>query len=263
MGGASMTRRLRWLLLVLLLQAALLAVVYGTHSFVPIPRPLPPRVPQLPTAGNFTVLDRFVFEDPSSLKIWEEKIFKGKTNYNVLSENGQHFLKCISKDASSGLYVKVDYDPRPGLCVSWKWRALKFPQKKHPEMLSNRAEDDFAARVYVLFPASNFFRSDVIEYIWDERFPAGTAMDSPYTDRVKLFVIRSGPAAADNGGWQTEERDIYEDFVKLFDRKPSKALGAVALMSDSDNTGTDSEADFADITLKLKNSTLNPKGVKS
>ena len=200
-----------------------------------------------------TVLRRFMFErGQDSLKEWEEKVFKGRTVFQVLEEGGRHYLSCKSQDACSGLYVKADQPATPDLWLSWKWRANEFPKKKHPDLLSNRAEDDFSARVYVIFLASNFFRSDVIEYLWDEELPAGTSVDSPYSERVKLLVLRSGPAGSEGGGWADEEQNVYEDFKKLFGKAPRNPVGLVALMSDSDNTQTRASADFAEIVLKRK-----------
>ena len=123
-----------------------------------------------------------------------------------------------------------------------------FPVKKIPQRLSNRQEDDFAARLYVIFLGHNLFRSDVIEYIWDEFLPAGLSADSPYSDRIKRRVVRSGPNG-EGGGWREERRNLYEDYRKLFGREPRYAVGMIALMSDSDSTGSRAAADFGDIVL--------------
>ena len=202
---------------------------------------------------NAVVLRRFSFDQgQDSLKEWEKKVFKGQTAFEVHEEDGKPYLSSKSQDACTGLFVKMEQPATPDLWVSWKWRAHEFPQKKHPELLSNRSEDDFSARFYVIFLASNFFRSDVIEYIWDEKFPPGTSADSPYSERVKLLVIRSGPPGPENGGWVSEERNLYKDYQKLFGKAPRNPVGLVALMSDSDNTQTRASADFAEIILKKK-----------
>lgn len=202
--------------------------------------------------GSFVILNRFFFQNQNSMKMWEEKIFKGKTRFTVHRESKAGFLNALSQDACSGLYMKVTYETTPDLYLSWKWKAVLFPQKKETDRLSNKSEDDFAARVYVIFPGSSFFKSDVIEYVWDEKIPRETAATSPYSDRVKLFVIRSGAPTPENDGWKEEERNLYEDYRKLFGRRPERPVGVLALMSDSDNTGTQSEANFADFTFKKK-----------
>ena len=104
----------------------------------------------------------------------------------------------------------------------------------------------------MIFPGSSFFKSDVIEYVWDEIFPVGTAVSSPYSHRIKLFVIRSGAPSLENDGWQEEDRNIHQDYRQLFGKDPGRPVGVVALMSDSDNTGTASAADFSEFTLKMK-----------
>src|SRR3989338_639213 len=158
-------RRLRLLILILALEASLYTAIQS-GTFVQKPQPAAPRT------GD--VLERFSFVSGDSLKAWEEKVFKGKTVYQVLlGPDGKRFLQSQSRDASSGLYMKVNYDASPGLVLSWSWKAVAFPKKKEPLRLSNRGEDDFAARLYVIFPGSNFFKSEVIEYLWDEHIPAG------------------------------------------------------------------------------------------
>ena len=195
-------------------------------------------------------LTRLPFQAYGTAKRWEEKIFKGKTRFVVHEENEGVTLSASSRDSCSGLYAKVDREAAADLYLSWKWKAVQFPQKKDPDRLSNKSEDDFAARVYVIFAGPNFFKSDVIEYIWDERIPPGTAATSPYTERVKLLVLRSGRSLPESDGWQTEERNVREDYRKLFGKNPRRPIGVIALMSDSDNTGTQSKASFAEFTFK-------------
>ncbi len=202
--------------------------------------------------NNFREVAAFRFLDEVCLKSWEQKIFKGSTRFEVLKESGLNFLRSRSKDACCGLFMKSKQTPAPNLYLSWKWRVLDFPKKKSPQVLSNRAEDDFGARVYVIFEATNLFHSDVLEYIWDESLPVGTTADSPYSDRIKLLVVRSGKGGADGEGWCAEIRNPLSDYEKLFGKKPKNPIGIVALMSDSDNTQSSASADFADIIFKAK-----------
>ncbi len=213
---------------------------------------LPGVVPVLEKAGEFDLLRRFDFQTTDSLKVWEEKIFKGKTEYTVVREGETGFLLAASKASSSGLYKKVKVFITPEIVLSWDWKASEFPKKPDPNKLASRAQDDFAARIYLVFPGSTFFGSNVIEYIWDENLPAGTVAPSPFSDRVKLFVIRSGKPGNENGGWTHEERNIYQDYTALFETKPDRELEALALMSDSDNTRSSSQASFKTFELKSR-----------
>ena len=246
--------RIRWLVLVLLLEFSLFVTLLSAHFLSSIAAPVVSENPFVPIGPlrSVVVLEKFSFESQESLKRWEEKTFKGQTNYQVLQRDHQSFLQTSSNDSSSGLYKKVNYRVTPDLYLSWKWKPVVFPRKREPNRLSNKAEDDFAARIYLIFLGSNFFRSDVIEYVWDEKISTGTTVASPYSERVKLFVVRSGAPSEENGGWREEERNIYEDYWQLFKKEPARPLGVIALMSDSDNTGTRSEADFGEIILKTK-----------
>lgn len=249
--------RTRGLWLILFLEAALFVTLMNSKISTP---PFPTSGME-PEKGSFVILNRFSFQDQDTLKAWEEKTFKGKTNFVVHQENEKGFISAASQDACSGLYTKVGYAATRDLYLSWKWKAIRFPQKKEPGRLSNKSEDDFAARVYAIFRGSNFFKSDVIEYIWDENIPAGTVTASPYSERVRLFVLQSGVAVPENNGWREEERNLYEDYRKLFGKEPDRPVGIVALMSDSDNTGTQSEADFADFIFKKKSTVAKRRSV--
>src|SRR3989338_10976705 len=117
----------------------------------------------------------FPFSEENSLKEWEEKIFKGKVVYKVEKERVVSYVRATSSQAASALYYKIKMDARrKHPVVSWKWNVQKFPTKKLPESLGTKDEDDFAARVYVIFPAIFFTNSKVLEYVWAEVIPEGT-----------------------------------------------------------------------------------------
>jgi len=129
--------------------------------------------------------------------------------------------------------------------VSWKWRADKFPVKTSKESLDTENEDDFAARVYVIFPAMFFTNSKVLEYIWAESLPVGSTGVSPYSKNIKLMVLQSGPKKE----WISEERDIRADYVALFGHEPEYNIGAVAFMTNSEHTGSNAAAVYDEIKL--------------
>jgi hypothetical protein len=251
--------RLRLLLLVLGLESAVALTLFsaGVREWAGVMRSGMPRaarvplpaVPVEPAPDPYTVLVKYPFEDQASLVPWEEKVFRKKSLYRVTGQPGKTHLESSSQASSSGLFRKVDVKAAPGLFLDWRWRAKKFPVKRR-EKLSDRSQDDFAARIYVVFAGTNFFNTRVIEYIWDEKLAPDTASSSPFSSNVKLFVVASGLAAGD--GWRHEERNVRGDYKKLFGSEPDRPIAAIALMTDSDNTGTESAADFGDFTLKMK-----------
>ena len=193
----------------------------------------------------------FPFSEENSLKEWEEKIFKGKVIYTIEKEQTLSYVKAASKASASALYYRLKLDAKNRYpVVSWQWRAEQFPAKKLPENMESQIEDDFAARVYVIFPALFFTNSKVLEYIWAEKLPVGTIGTSPYSKNIKLFVLESGPDK--DNKWASEERDIAADYIKAFGRMPEYNIGAVAFMTNTEHTGTSAEAMYDDIRLGYK-----------
>ena len=133
--------------------------------------------------------------------------------------------------------------------MSWKWRVDEFPKRTLPEQIGLKKEEDFAARIYVIFPAAFFTNSKVIEYIWAEQLPVGTLGVSAYSKNIKILVLRSGKH---NEKWLFEKRNIYQDYVKLFGEKPRLNIGAIAFMTDADSTTSKASAAYDEIKIGYK-----------
>ena len=82
-----------------------------------------------------------------------------------------------------------------------------------------------------------------LNYIWDNRYPIGTLQDNAYTDRARMLVLRSGAGQA--GAWVQERRNVLQDFQRAFG-DISGELRGLAIASDTDNTGEEAHAGFAD-----------------
>jgi hypothetical protein len=134
----------------------------------------------------------------------------------------------------------------------------KFPVKRKPENLETEDENDFAARVYVIFPAVFLLNSKVIEYIWAETIPDGTVGTNPYSKNIKIIVARSGPNPKKE--WFLEERDIIKDYSKVFGGMPERDIGAVAFMTNTEHTGTDAVSMYTDIKLGYREDKAERRG---
>lgn len=190
------------------------------------------------------VFKTFDFSKQDSLKKWRNKIFKGKTEYWIDEKENEVFLHSMSKGAASALYHLVSYRITDYPFISWQWRPKKFPDKrgiKDPIL-----KDDYALRLYVIFASGFFTNFRCVEYVWDEKLPAGTKMVSPYSDKIMQLVVRSGLGS---GQWQYEERNVLEDYISLFGKKPRAKVRAIAVMSDSEGTRDTSEANFREIKI--------------
>ena len=79
----------------------------------------------------------------------------------------------------------------------------------------------------------------------------GTAVPNPFTDRVHMIVVESGLSKLNT--WVTEERNIYDDYKRVFGEEPPMISG-MAIMTDTDNTGESATAYYGDIVLKKRTS---------
>jgi hypothetical protein len=185
------------------------------------------------------------FEDGLGPK-WEVKKFKGDTDYRVVADGQGHVLQAVSRGTASGLVRKVDFDPNQYPVLTWRWKiAGTIPLGDE----RTRAGDDYAARVYVIFPHWFFPKTRSLNYIWANRLPAGEFLPNAYTGNAVMIAVQSGPGSA--GQWQSERRDIVADFRRAFGEDPPR-VGAVAVMTDTDNTGLTATGWFDDLVFRAR-----------
>lgn len=202
--------------------------------------------------SNVVYLKKFTFDEDKPLMHWNKMILNGEVNYIPIKQGEQGFVKALSERACSALYYRIKFKLEEYPLLSWKWKVLKFPDLS--AILEEKDKDDYAARIYVVFPFLSFSSSKFIEYVWAQDIPIGTIMKSPVADNVKLIVARNHKLTDDE--WITESRNVYEDYVKAFGGKPRMSVGAVAIMCDADNSQTEAESFFDDIAIGT------PEGLK-
>ncbi|GAB4363712.1 MAG: DUF3047 domain-containing protein [Deltaproteobacteria bacterium] len=174
---------------------------------------------------------------------WKPKIFKGKTDYRLVEEDGRTVLRAESRKAASGLFKEIRIDPRTAPILRWSWKIERTIANGDGR---TREGDDYAARVYVVFPSLLFWRTKAVNYIWANKLPAGQFLPNAYTSNAMMVAVESGNDRA--GEWIREERNLVEDYRRLFGKDPPE-IGAVAIMTDTDNTGGEAIAWYGDITL--------------
>jgi len=237
---------IRLIAILIILAACVALTLFGSGILVRKKKP-----EAVPAKYRVELVKAFPFTEENALKEWEEKIFKNKVVYRIEKAADLSFVRANATDAASALYYRIRMDAKAKHpAVSWKWHVEKFPAKRLPENLETQDEDDFAARVYVIFPAFFFTNSKVLEYIWAEKLPVGTIGTSPYSENIKIFVLKSG--AANPGEWFAEDRDIMEDYRKAFGRSPEHDIGAVAFMTNTEHTGSSADAVYDEINLGYK-----------
>lgn len=183
------------------------------------------------------------------------------TRYSLVTQDGGTVLRAEANKSMSGLTHAVRVNLRAFPLLRWRWKVSAPVQNAD---MTTKTGDDYAARIYVLFdypseklPFSTRVKLHIAEalygqpiptaalnYIWDNRNPLGTIQPNTYTDRARMIVVQSGAAHA--GQWMTETRDLAADFRAAFGEEPPDVV-AVALATDTDNTGESATAWYGDI----------------
>ncbi len=182
------------------------------------------------------------FDDPSRLKDWREYVFNKRSEYKVEPDpNGEMVLHASSHGGYSMIFkvVNIPLEARP--ILAWQWRAEKFPIKKNRNGLGAENENDFSIRICAIFAKNNPLLTEIVHYIWDDYFPPGTHASSPYSKNVRMLVVTSNKSASSKE-WVTVKRDVARDYKQLFGTTHYRDLKAIAIISNSDDTQSESEA---------------------
>ena len=174
---------------------------------------------------------------------WKSKSFKGTTEYTWVTEGDKAYVRATSKAAASGLYYTIEYDTQQYPYITWQWKVDNIIASGDA---LRKSGDDYAARIYVVFPSFFFWNTRAINYIWANKLPKEKAVPNPFSKNSIMISVQSGEA--ETGRWITETRNVYEDYKRMFGIKPPKA-GAIALMTDTDNTGASASASYGPIAI--------------
>jgi hypothetical protein len=182
---------------------------------------------------------------------WDVTEFSGHDPAIELTRvDGRLALRLRSQGNSFAIHRDLVLDVRQYSILTWSWKVSRLPNGGD---LRDLGRDDQAAQVYVIFPRWPAPRtaSDVIGYVWDSRAPVGTTLRNPRAPNVRVVVLESGPGRLDT--WLREQRNVAADYRALFGAEPPRA-GKLAIMIDSDDTRSDAEAMFGDLTFSRPSS---------
>ena len=159
--------------------------------------------------GNFSI---------EGLAGWERKSFKGSTEYRLTRENDTTVVNATSQGAASGLVKKVSFDPKRYRYLRWSWKILHTISGGDEK---TKAGDDYAARIYVVFPGKYFWQTKAINYIWANHLNTEDSIPNAYTSSAIMLAVQSEPNNA--GQWDAEKRDTFADYKSLFGSVPGQA----------------------------------------
>jgi hypothetical protein len=89
-----------------------------------------------------------------------------------------------------------------------------------------------------------FWKTIALNYVWSSSHQTGNKWDNPFTSNATMFAVESGKKNL--GAWQHYKRNIRED-LKQLTGKDEQYIDAIAIMTDTDNTGLSATTYFGDI----------------
>ena len=203
---------------------------------------------------------------------WHEVRFPAKspTVYALdtrapLDGNGQRTaLKADARSSASMLRKAVRIEPDDLAHIAFSWLV---PALINEADMANRDFDDSPVRLVLAFEGDrgtfspkNAMLNELtrlvtgeempyatLMYVWCNQRPVDSVILNPRTDRIRKLVVESGPQGVKQ--WRSYERDIRADFVRAFGEAPGALVG-IGLMTDSDNTHSNSIAWYGPIALR-------------
>ena len=193
---------------------------------------------------------------------WQPVLFPGidaHTRYQAVEHEGSAVWLATSECAASGLAVALeDVDLERTPLLSWRWKVEVGPEPRDERA---RSGDDFAARVYVMFPfdatraslvararrgvAESVFGVSLpghtLNYVWTHRARPPSHWPNPYAASNWMIALRSGRGPE----WHSETVDLRADHRRIVGPLRSQPIG-LAIMSDSDDSCGRSVAWFRD-----------------
>jgi hypothetical protein len=194
--------------------------------------------------------------------------YKKNTLYRLENYQGRTVLAANSKTSASGLAVKLRPRSAQNLWLQWEWKAIGvIPQADN----ADSQHDDAPLRILVAFDGNKsklplkekltFEMASLISgqempyatvmYIWSGKNSVNTVLNNAHTSRVKMIVVDSGSDSL--GEWRKHERDLAADYKLAYGEAPGNVIG-IALLTDTDNTKSETRALYGDIELLRKNS---------
>ena len=202
---------------------------------------------------------------PVAASDWHDVSLPGKqlTHYGWSFKDGRRAIAAVSDRSASMWRRRIEVAAVDVRQVSFSWWVQQMVENGS---VADANREDAAARVLFSFqgdvgslPLRTRALFDLAEaitgerppfatlmYVWDATAPVGTVIINPRSDRIRKIVLDSGPQELRR--WREHRRDLAADYRLAFGAEPG-ALSAVAVMTDSDNTGSSARSWYGAVHL--------------
>jgi hypothetical protein len=161
--------------------------------------------------------------------------------YSIRDEGGRRFLRAVARRTGIQAGREAAWNLETHPILAWSWRPVEFPKGADER---DSSTNDSAVSVYAVFPTSRVSVKSV-KYVWSRVVPAGTRLASS-AGSTQVRVLRS---SARVGEWADEQVNVREDYQKYFGVGEVPRPGGIAVLTDSDDTGSSAQGDYADFRV--------------
>ena len=173
---------------------------------------------------------------------WKPRKDAGKEVYVVKEEEGKRFLHADAKNLGIQAAREYEWDLNAYPVLAWAWRPVEFPRGADEK----DGKNDSALAVYVLVPYSRIRGPKAVKYIWSEKVPVGTRLESN-GGLTQVRVLESGTEK--KGQWVEEHINVRDDYLKFFGEKDVPKPAGIAVLTDSDDTSSRAQGDYANFRV--------------
>ena len=182
---------------------------------------------------------------------WEYQTFSdiAETSYRpAATAEGLPVLTAASDTAASGYTRQLELSLYETPWLHVRWRVNRVAATAADER--TRAGDDFAWRLYFVGKSGLEYRA--LNLVYARQNAAGARWESPYAGmfrNIQLYAL-SAHTPDTLGQWQTSVINVGELWRDMFD--DDGRVGLIGIMTDSDNAGGISRADYGEIILSAQ-----------
>ena len=169
---------------------------------------------------------------------WKVRKDAGKSVYTVQEEGGVRFLHSHAKGHGIQAAKQLEWDLNRYPVLAWSWRPIEFPAGAHEK----DGKNDSVLSVYFMVPYSSIRGPKAVKYIWSERVSVGTRLESN-GGLTQVRVLESGTEK--RGQWVEERVKVRDDWLAYFKEKETPKPAGIAVLTDSDDTGSSAQGDYA------------------
>jgi hypothetical protein len=198
-------------------------------------------------------------------RAWQHYKLPGKqaSEFSYVRKDGRDAMAVSASSSASMVRQKLRIEPAELASVSFSW---KVPELIAQADMALREADDSPVRIVLAFEgdrrkfsAKNAMLSELaramtgedmpyatLMYVWCNTRAPGAVIVNPRSDRIRKLVVESGAGRLQQ--WIDYERNIRADYEKALGEAPGALVG-IGIMTDSDNTRTDTRAWYGPVTL--------------